>query len=890
MSRNLSPGRNAAGWLVSVALGMGICTAPGQEQIDRPDATAPGAADSGLVLRVRVLKSTPAPQTVLISWRRGGEGLGGQVIRGEFLSADGRPEIPLGAWTRPLAAQTVVGRPRAWEFPTITVREAVADRRKPQPLTDVAVELEFSRNGKVIRSFIEPSPRGATVGFAFPGALLAGGATDAQMAASLAGLSEYVRARRTRLEKLFDPSDALPRQFGIIGHLAGYGEGSGYGIRHCNPEILADECRCLRLLGVNGLCGRIALADAAGYGREFRVVYWGGPGAGSPINLVRKRADDESEGCPFDPVIAEQMSRSVERSIAEFKDIGARQSWALWWDEIGVAVKGHMNDCPRCHEQFRTYLRSLRVEPRDVGAAQWEQVRPYPIWPGKDRQPPATRPQDNSAEALRYYYTYRFMTWATARLFVDAARRFKEEGIFLYAMQGPTPSWAGHSLDWHEFYDTGANTAVVFETSNRDPRVWQWESYLADIAAGIARRHGMPMGCLIKPHRGAPQQRMMAVVSRGARVFEWYTYGPDYAKGDSFSQSPQLLESVGRAARFLARVEPHVFGAVPEPAEVGFVSPRASEIWGKAGELGITAFEDAKWVYLSLRHAHVPVDVLSEQQLAEGNLGRYKVLYIVGPNLRRDAAEQVARWVRGGGVLWTDALGLARDEADQTAAISTEVLGLKQRKTEMWGAVEPYRAVDLKPFVEASPPSAAEMVIEGGSVRAAVGRELLDAPVDARVVARFADGRPALIRRKAGAGEVVVCAAWAGLTYSARVRRADFDMTTDFDPAARAMIAGPALHRGVRMPATTDNPLVETVSLVNGDRRSVALINWAWRRNSGANVLVPAENLRIDLRGFDGAKSVRSAVCGQLNAKRTDGSLCVVLPRLDETDLLIMER
>src|SRR5947208_2037554 len=99
-------------------------------------------------------------------------------------------------------------------------------------------------------------------------------------------------------------------------------------------------------------------------------------------------------------------------------------------------------------------------------------------------------------------------------------------------------------LDWYEFYDLGANTAFVFETSNRDPRAWQWESYLGDIGRGIAARHEMPMGSLVKPHRGAPAQRMLTLVARGVRVFEWYTYGPDYAKGDSFSQSPELLVKV----------------------------------------------------------------------------------------------------------------------------------------------------------------------------------------------------------------------------------------------------------------------------------------------------------------------------------------------------------
>ena len=67
---------------------------------------------------------------------------------------------------------------------------------------------------------------------------------------------------------------------------------------------------------------------------------------------------------------------------------------------------------------------------------------------------------------------------------------------------------------------------------------------------------------------------MLSVVSRGVRAFEWYTYGPDYSKGDSFSQSPELLERVARAARFLGQAEPWLYGArfAGEPVAVAACS------------------------------------------------------------------------------------------------------------------------------------------------------------------------------------------------------------------------------------------------------------------------------------------------------------------------------
>jgi hypothetical protein len=863
--------------------------APGQEPIDKADASRGGAMDlSNVTVRVRVTGAASEVKSVGILWRHGGEGLGGSVTRGAFTGEDGQPMIGIGQWSKPLPLAEVAGAQGAWRFPTIVI--AASTGKKATPLRDVAVDFEFVEGGRVIRSFTEEAPAGATVGFAVPA-----GAKDRQaFLDALAGLSEHARQRHDRLAKQFPEPAKMPELFGVIGHLAGYGEGSGYGIRHSNREIVKEECQTLRLLGVNGLVsGRsVQLADAAGAGSEFRRVYWGGPGSGSPMGMLKKRGG-EAEACPYDPELAGQIAARAAASIAEYKAVGAKESWALWWDEIGVAAKGHLQTCPRCRERFIEYLKAQHVDVVALGAKDWEDVKPYPIWPEANAGDKANRlapAPGNAADGLRYYYTFRFMTEATAQLFVEPAKQFRDANIFLYAMQGPTPSWSGHSLDWHEFYDRGANTALVFETSNRDPRACQWESYLADIARGICARHHMPMGVLVKPHRGAVEQRMLAVVARGAKVIEWYTYGPDYAKGDSFSQSPELLERVAKAARFLGENEQYLYDARPAvAAKVAFCSPRSSEIWGKATDLGVTAFEDAKWVYLALRHAHVPVDVLSEQQLAEGRLDQYKLIYVIGPNLRRDAADQLKTWVQAGGTLWTDAMGLSRDEANQPAY--EDLTGLRDRRLQTWGSVEPYKATDFKPFAEDKVPEGAAIVwAEGGKGPVVVvGRELVDARASREQVLSFADGRSAVFGRNVGKGKIVVVNFWAGLTYSARVRHATFDMSEDFDAFVRAQIASPSALGG-RVPVKPALPLVEAIPLTKNGRTAIALMNWAYRRGAaGQETLVPAQKVKIDMRDLGEIKTIRSAKHGSLPVTAHEpGVYSVILPRLDEIDLLIL--
>lgn len=816
-----------------------------QEQVDKADPKGRAAFPiAKMNVRVRVTKAVPEAPKLHVAWRRGGEGLGGEVIRGDFAA-----EIATGTWTDWKPLPEIAGKVGGWGFVTVTV---ASPAKRAEPVRECVIDFEFADDGKPFKTFVEPAPKGGTVGIAIPG----GATSREEFVAGVQGLSTYARARRERLEKLFKPDDPLPVKFGVIGHLGGYGEtgtngkggGTGYGTRHCNPDILADECRVQRLLGINGMVGSLRLVDAAGFGDQFRRIYWGGPGAGDPMGLFMKggKEPDPAVACPYDPRVKAHVEEATKSAIESHKAAGAKESWALWDDEMGVYAKEHLVLCARCKEEFRKYLPRLGVAPAD----------PYPL------SAPAPASPD---EALRYYYTHRFMTHVTAQVYPEAAKRFKEAGILLYAMQGPTPSWNGHSLDWNEFYDMKANTAFVFETSNRDPRSWQWESFLADIGRGIAARHGMPIGCLVKPHRGAPEQRMLSVIARGASVLEWYTYGPDYAKGDSFSQRPDLLDRIARAARFLGKAEDFLYGAKWGVApDVAFCTPRSSEIWGKAAG-DITAFENAKWVYLALRHAHVPVDIVSEQQLAEGHLDRYKTIYIPGPNLRGDAAAKIGEWVRAGGLLWTDAGGVAYDEANQPFK---RIPG--DRALERWGRVEPYRATDFKPIAGKAPVT---LAWEGASIEPAVGREV---PAGGEVLGRFSDGTPAVVRYGAGSGGIYHVGIWAGLTYSAKVRRADFDMRADFDPVIRSLIAGPA--RASR-PVVPSDPLVEAVLLEKEGRRSVALMNWAYK----GRTLQPVEKLRVTLPA--GVKSARSIVHGPLEVR--EGA--VVLPRMEEIDLLVLE-
>ena len=253
------------------------------------------------------------------------------------------------------------------------------------------------------------------------------------------------------------------------------------------------------------------------------------------------------------------------------------------------------------------------------------------------------------------YWSHRFNGHSTARMFaeltrvIDAHNRAKQAAasgaaaaggntasgiaeqpfVYSFALRGNTFLMGDATLDFFDFYRQSDN-AMVYETSNRDPRVWQWDSYLCDVGRSLRLNMGKRFGVYVKPHRGAPVQRSLAAVARGAKLVFLYTYGPDYSKGDSFSSKEFHLANASKAMHLIGRAEDLIvdarFARPPEVAVVRDSTPSSAE------------WEDGKWVYTALQHSHVQVDALDQTMLTTNDLGRYRAIYVTGCVICREAA------------------------------------------------------------------------------------------------------------------------------------------------------------------------------------------------------------------------------------------------------------
>ncbi len=948
-----------------------------EEQIDLELIAAEPAVPipEDFTVRARIVTIIP-DEPSLIAWRHGGEGVSGDRIKGVFVraetgkgpalgEADEEPTpasetlIPVGEWSEPMPVKEFGGRGGRRLVLTITAgtkgkRVSVSPLRFEGYSTGIEAEFEFRYKETIVKTVEVRSEDGNVFGLVIPLHLLSGATHPGspEFVRQLTGLEDYELARRQPLEELPWARWPRPEQFLVVDSLNGFRPFNYHGTRYSSPSVVHEMCKTLRLLGVNGIRSPAdflldEIEEQRGIAADFSrgtIVRGMGYPVPSAKRLSANQPAPEGAGCPYGADVEEATIRAVDDTLQHALHIKVDEVWVLTVDEIGAVVdrapegKGHFAVCPRCRKGFQEWLDDLGLTPEDFDRGSWDDIVPLNVWDREGERPWLA----DRGQALMAYYTRRFNCYASAKLFTPlrdafaAANKRKQAAhtnpalrnsdaahqpwVYSFALRGCTFLYGGHSLDFFNFYRY-ADNAFVYETSNRDPRVWSWDSYLCDVGRIVAPENGLKQGIYIKPHRGAVVQRALTAVSRGVTMLYWYNFGPEYAKGDSYSQRPEALALTSKAAALIGKTEGVLHGAQwAVPAEVGVVSPRSSEIWTGLGALptGAEAHENAKWSYTALAHAHIPVDPLDEQMLAHSDISRYKVLYILGPQLRRDAAAKVAAWVHDGGVLYTSGYGLARDERNEPLESLLPVLGLDGRgEPEMWTMVEKYHATTLQDFETkkartTEPPDVASLVAGGEygvEVQPIIGREVLIPTAGTEVLARFGDGGAAMVRHSYGKGKVYVVGLWPALEYSAAVRRNDFDMTTDFDGALRRLIVGPALQAGVRPVVDASEATIEGVLLTNPrtGKRAVTLMNWGYKtvaRETRQIVVrgkaresvkyirgnAVAENVQVTIRGAGPVAKVTSAMLDrQLKTSTRGDTLNVTVPLLAEGDVLLLD-
>ena len=536
-----------------------------------------------------------------------------------------------------------------------------------------------------------------------------------------------------------------------------------------------------------------------------------------------------------------------------------REEIAFWVtsDEPGwyyPAVYRQFNEDPAALESFHAYLRERGLSPRDLGRADWKDVRLI-----------GRREYTDLPSRRLFYWSNRFVPWASSRFFSEVTRAYESElrtgfpvivnfnnfggGFYQPGLSGQNrdagnPNVAGGQHDWLEFGRLRGTTSVATEDWFGDDWSSQWSYYAARVRSA-GELSGVGFGALVIPresgqHPEGMARKLLALVGQGAKTIQFFTFGPEYYfPGNCYSENPAVFKPLALGMGIIGRAEDLLYPGRMRRPETAILMPQSAQLWDFDGQdVAPGTLDEATNVYMyrrrmaymsetyglyqALQRAAIPVQMIDEDACAGRELEGYKVIYLSAPDLPEEAAEGLLKWVRAGGTLVMTAGSGLFDRYHQPLSLLADAAG-----------AIPDRA--LRPMAGGA--HSFDTMLEGpvlttgtNTVPSFGDREQLTVK-GAAVKATFADGTPALIECDVKRGRILRFACFPGICYA----------RSDLAAGWRELIAAPVRQAGVTLPVIVDRPQIEALALYSDLGVAVTLLNWSGSVQSNVTVVVRSE-------------------------------------------------
>jgi len=469
---------------------------------------------------------------------------------------------------------------------------------------------------------------------------------------------------------------------------------------------------------------------------------------------LRPLAPGEGVSLQEDKAQAEPAKPAADVDLSEF-GVSNLPSWAKpkplrqAVEEDWIEAGGE----PVVRRAFRNWAKEQGLTPDFFGREEWSQVKPL------------TAPflVQNEIDARTFYWSRKYSGQLTPKKFTmisDAIHKFapnkqmvnyaalsggvlyraKHMPVDMFAMAGYGNYHAGGISDWM-FYST-----------------WRWDShqavaFSAELFNAGARRHGQSPLSFPMMHCVAPTVfRSYTQIANQVKILSCYSYGPKYFNvPDPWSENPDTYVAVSQIANRSAQCDDILSPGVRRPSRVALLYAISSEYWNPS------AFDDKRSTFLGLSHDYYQPEIVTEQQIAGGALKHYDALYVLDPHVADDAQQAIGDWVRGGGLLWSCADALTRDQYNRPADLLDQLAQVKRT------FANPVPTEGVGPLVKPA-----------GSVKfrshttVANGRPQRFACDAATLLGQYEDGSPAWVEKAAGKGKVVYVGHRAGSSYTSR--------------------------------------------------------------------------------------------------------------------------
>ena len=273
---------------------------------------------------------------------------------------------------------------------------------------------------------------------------------------------------------------------------------------------------------------------------------------------------------------------------------------------------------------------------------------------------------------------------------------------------------------------------------------------------------------------------MWSTVAYGARAVNIYAYYPmstgyeagGYGLVELDGKVTERAEAGGRIARIITANQDLFLKALPARAEIAILyNPLSHMVGGQQAFTGEGQTVGANNLSESLQGVHraffernIPVDFLHVGDLGTARAAGYRLIIAPYPvMMSRPHVEALGAYVRNGGTLLTEARCGWVDEKGASSPIVPggglhEVFGC--RETELTPLAKT-GVIEIKAADEAFP-----LLAPGDKLDSLFFEETFDVfGKESRVVATFADGRPAVVAAPFGKGRAIIAGSFLGSAY-----------------------------------------------------------------------------------------------------------------------------
>ena len=528
-----------------------------------------------------------------------------------------------------------------------------------------------------------------------------------------------------------------------------------------------------------------------------------------------------------------------------------------------------------------------------------------------------------------YYYSQIAAKEKGAVKYAAGTAYYKSKGVLTGANYSPHANYLVTELDYIRPFKLKAMSMpwaedYTWQIAEFSPQI---VGYLVSGLRAGAKYDDLPIHMYVMPHSPGqlPNEFRLsyyASIAHGAKMINYFCATPsavgateNYVDSYDIPMWKQIYTCTREAGIF----EDYIMDGKVRPAKVGLLLSSTDELITGVNNFSLALHNnERKALYYALRHAQIPVDFLSEDDVIEGRAKDYKLIYVTQQYLHSKCLDALQKWCETGGTAVAMAGGGFWNEFQKENPAVAKFYGATGAKiTTDPNLVSKYLTRENVPFLSKhdlpryEPMDAVQWCLRGlpkkdpdpnpspehiFNVPVLVWKQPLT-PTDGTVIGKFKDGSPAVVSKTHGKGRAVLFGFLPGQAYlKSGLPVRPVDRGANAESFAHYLPTGMSLTLLARLtddfagrdakPVVTTDGLVETTCIDTPAKDgkpaklAVPLINW-----SGAELT----SLTITIRGLDNVSKVRSVERGDIKFTQVKGGIQINMP-LNVADMLLIDR